>query len=130
MATTPPRGKSAQSYRTIGKTYDGIRVVAPKTKSKRFSEAEVRRIVARAIESIEQTPPATTPLAKSKAPKIEKRDDGTYAVKRAGKKKASAVAATQTEAIARARALEPGSGPIVKRERKSPAGKRGTWRKA
>lgn len=130
MASTPGRGKSAGSYRTIGKTYDGVRVIAPKTKSKRFTEAEVRKIVARAIKSVEQ--PATAPksLSKSKAPKIEKRDDGTYAVKRAGKQKASAVTATQTEAIARARALEPGTGPIVKRERKSPAGKRGTWRKA
>ena len=130
MATTPGRGKSAESYRTIGKTYDGIRVVAPKTKSKRFSEAEVRKIVARAIQSVEQAATASTSLAKSNAPKIEKRDDGNYAVKRAGKKKASAITATQTEAVARARALEPGAGPIVKRERKSPAGKRGTWRKA
>jgi len=130
MASTPRRGKSAESYRTIGKTYDGVRVVAPKTKSKRFTEAEVRKIVARAIKSVELPTAAPTPLSKTKAPKVVKRDDGTYAVKRAGKKKASAVTATQTEAIARARALEPSAGPIVKRERKSPAGKRGTWRKA
>lgn len=130
MATTPRHGKSAGSYRTIGKTYDGVSIVAPKTKSKRFTEAEVRKIVARAIESVGEPTTAPKPLAKSKAPKIEKRDDGTYAVKRAGKTKASAVTATQKEAVARARALEPGAGPIVKRERKSPEGKRGTWRKA
>lgn len=130
MATAPRKGKSADSYRTIGKTYDGVRVVAPKTKSKRFTEADIRKIVAQAIKSVEQTVVDPPPLAKSKAPKIEKRDDGTYAVKRTGKKKASAVTATQAEAIARARVLEPGAGPIVKRERKSPAGKKGTWRKA
>lgn len=130
MTTTPRRGKSAGSYKTIGETYDGVRIVAPKSKSKRFTEAEVRKIVARALNSVVKPAAEPTPLAKSKAPKVEKRDDGTYAVRRAGKKKASAVTATQGEAIARARALEPGAGPIVKRERKSPEGKRGTWRKA
>lgn len=130
MANPPRRGKSVASYRTLGETYDGVKVVAPKTKSKRFTEAEVRKIVARAIRSVATPAAAAKPLAKSKAPKVERRDDGTYAVKRVGKKKASAVTATQTEAIARARALEPGAGPIVKRERKSPEGKRGTWRKA
>lgn len=130
MATVKRYGKTAASYRTIGKTYDGVNVVAPKTKSKRFTEAEVRKIVSRVIADIGKSTPSTKPLAKSKAPRIEKRDDGTYSVKRAGKKKASAVTATQKEAVARARQLEPGNAPIVKRERKSTEGKRGQWRKA
>lgn len=117
-------------YRTVGQTYDGVQVLAPKTKSKRFTEAEVRKIVARAVQEATGEAPSTKSLSKKKAPRIEQRDDGTFAVKRVGKKKASAVTATQTEAVARARQLEPGAGPIVKRVRKSPEGKRGSWRKA
>ena len=129
MATPPRSGKTAGSYRTLGKTYDGVNVVAPKSSSsKRFTEADVRKIVARAIKSVEATAPKS--LANSKAPKIEKQEDGRYTIKRAGKKKASGSASTQAAAVERARELEPGVAPIVKRERKSPEGKRGTWRKA
>lgn len=123
------RGKSAASYRTIGKTYDGVTVVAPKTKSKRFTEAEVRKIVSRAIQDLGGAASAKS-LTTTDAPRVEKRSDGSFSVKRVGKKKASAVVATQKDAVARARELEPGKGPIVKRVRKSPEGKRGTWRKA
>ena len=130
MATPPRRGKTAGSYRTLGKTYDGVNVVAPQnSSSKRFTEADVRKIVARVIKSVEATA-SPKPLAKSKAPKIEKQEDGRYTIKRTGKKKASGSASTQAAAVKRARELEPGVTPIVKRERKSPEGKRGTWRKA
>jgi uncharacterized protein YdaT len=120
---------SSKSYRTIGKTYDGVAVLAPKSKSKTFTEAQVRRAIATALQQASASKPKKS-LAQSDAMRIEKRDDGRFGVKRPGAKRASAVKDTQTDAVARARELDPGTAPIVKRVRKSTEGKKGTWRKA
>ncbi|WP_342111971.1 DUF2188 domain-containing protein [Methylobacterium sp. SI9] len=128
MATATKTSKS-KSYRAIGETYDGVRVLAPKTKSKMFTEAQVRKAIARAVTEVTGAAPKKS-LAKSDAIRVKKREDGRFEVKRAGAKKASAVKDTQTAAVARARELDPGTAPIVKRVRKSSGGKRGTWRKA
>ena len=122
------RAKRASSYRTVGKTYDGVKVLAPKTKSKTFTAAEVRRAMERALAEVSGTP-EKTPLRRSDALRIQQRDDGRYEVKRKGAKRASAVKDTQKEALARARELEPDKAPIAKRVRKSPGTKVGTWRK-
>ena len=66
--------------------------------------------------------------AESDALRVQKRDDGRYAVSKPGAKRASAVTDTQREAIARARELDPLKPPIAKRVRKRPGAKRGTWR--
>lgn len=127
MATAPTK-KSGRQYRSIGKTYDGVRVLAPKTKSTNFTTAEIRKAVSIALQDI-QKQKEKKPLAKSSALRVVPRDDGTYAVMRPGAKRASAVFPTQAEAVARARELTHGEpAPIAKRVRKSPAGKRRTWR--
>ena len=59
---------------------------------------------------------------------MKQREDGRYEVKKPGAKRASAITDTQTEAIAKARKLNPGKSPIVKRVRKQPGVKKGTWR--
>ena len=46
------RAKAASAYRSVGKTYDGVRVLAPKTKSKTFTAAEVRRAIEKALSDI------------------------------------------------------------------------------
>ncbi len=59
---------------------------------------------------------------------IERREDGDYAVRRGGAKKASAVEGTQAEAIDRARRMD-ASAPIhVERVRNTNAGSRDKWR--
>ncbi|GLK67029.1 hypothetical protein GCM10008179_06670 [Hansschlegelia plantiphila] len=126
MAKSPP-AKTPSSYRTVGRTYDGVKVLAPKTKSKTFTAAEVRRAIAKAIEEVSR---ADKPLLReSDSPRIQKRKDGRFEVKKPGAKRASAVTDTQTEAIARAKEIEPNKAPIAKRVRKGPGVKRGTWRK-
>lgn len=128
MATATKNSKS-KSYRTIGKTYDGVKVLAPKTKSKTFTAAEVRKAIATALKEASGAKPKKS-LAQSDAMRVEMREDGRFAVKRPGAKRVSAVKNTQTDAVARARELDPGTAPIVKRVRKSTEGKKGTWRKA
>ncbi|WP_271167294.1 DUF2188 domain-containing protein [Hansschlegelia plantiphila] len=104
-----------------------MKVLAPKTKSKTFTAAEVRRAIAKAIEEVSR---ADKPLLReSDSPRIQKRKDGRFEVKKPGAKRASAVTDTQTEAIARAKEIEPNKAPIAKRVRKGPGVKRGTWRK-
>lgn len=49
---------------------------------------------------------------------VEPRDQGDFAVRREGAKRASATAPTQKEAIARAKELEPGGEIHVARVRK------------
>lgn len=120
------RGKTT-SYRSVGKTYDGVRVIAPKTKSKTFTEAEVRRAIRRALEEVGAAPNAK-PLRETDALRVEQRADGKFGVKRKGAKRASAVVETQRDAIAKAKELEPGKAPIAKRVRRSRAGKKGAWR--
>ena len=61
---------------------------------------------------------------------IERRDQGDYAVKKAGAERASAVASTQKEAIEIARSMNPGVAPHVERVRNTSAGSRDKWRKA
>jgi len=61
---------------------------------------------------------------------IERRDDGTYAVRRGNSQRASAVTDTQREAIERAKELNPGHRPDVERVRNTDKGGRDKWRKA
>jgi hypothetical protein len=61
---------------------------------------------------------------------VERRPQGDYAVRRAGAERASAVEATQAEAIARAREIAPGVSPHVERVRNTEGGSRDKWRKA
>ena len=123
----PPRANAASPYKTVGSTYDGVKVLAPKTKSKTFTAAEVRRAIEKAMNEIAGSS-EQKPLRDSDALRVQKRKDGRFEVKKPGAQRASAVKATQTEAIARARELDPGTAPIAKRVRKKPGTKRGTWR--
>jgi hypothetical protein len=61
---------------------------------------------------------------------VERRAGGDYAVRRGGSERASAVAATQEKAIAKARALAPGVSPHVERVRATAGGSPDRWRKA
>lgn len=61
---------------------------------------------------------------------VEQRDQGDYAVRRAGSERASAVAPTQKEAIDIARGMNPGTAPHVERVRNTKQGGRDKWRKA
>jgi hypothetical protein len=61
---------------------------------------------------------------------VERRDQGDYAVRRGGSGRASAVAPTQAEAIARAKQLNPERAPLVERVRNTDIGRRDKWRKA
>ncbi|GLQ89037.1 DUF2188 domain-containing protein [Dyella flagellata] len=60
---------------------------------------------------------------------IERREQGDYAVRGAGSKRASAVAPTQMEAIKIARRMG-SSNPDVERVRHTKVGKPDQWRKA
>lgn len=125
---TAPRKKSGRQYRSIGETYDGVRVLEPKTKSTNFTTAEIRKAVALALKDL-QAAEKKPSLAKSNALRVVRREDGSYAVMRPGAKRASAVFPTQAQALARARELtKKERAPIAKRVRKSPTGKRRTWR--
>ncbi|MEX6880713.1 hypothetical protein AB2C45_34145, partial [Pseudomonas aeruginosa] len=42
-------GMRAEDYESIGTTYDGVRVLAPKTKSTNFTTEEIREAVKKAI---------------------------------------------------------------------------------
>ncbi len=125
MAKSPRR--AASSYKTVGKTYDGVKVLAPKTRSKTFTAAEVKRAIQKALDEVSGTK-GKKPLRESDAIQVQKRNDGRYEVKRPGAKRASDVKDTQKEALARARELDPDNAPIAKRVRRKPGAKRGTWR--
>lgn len=60
---------------------------------------------------------------------IEERDNGDWAVSRAGAKRASAIESSQAKAIARARELEPGAKPHIERVRHTDKGGPDQWRK-
>ncbi|WP_081500778.1 DUF2188 domain-containing protein [Dyella japonica] len=60
---------------------------------------------------------------------VERRDQGDYAVRKAGAKRASATAPTQAEAIEMARKMG-STNPDVERVRHTKAGKPDQWRKA
>jgi len=125
VAKSPRR--AASSYKTVGKTYDGVKVLAPKTRSKTFTAAEVKRAIQKALDEVSGTK-GKKPLRESDAIQVQKRNDGRYEVKRPGAKRASDVKDTQKEALARARELDPDNAPIAKRVRRKPGAKRGTWR--
>lgn len=125
MAKSPRR--AASSYKTVGKTYDGVKVLAPKTRSKTFTAAEVKRAIQKALDDVSGTK-SKKPLRESDAMQVQKRNDGRYEIKRPGAKRASDVKDTQKEALARARELDPNNAPIAKRVRRKPGAKRGTWR--
>lgn len=122
-----PRAKTASPYKTVGKTYDGVKVLAPKTRSKTFTAAEVRRAIEKALKEVAEAP-AKKSLASSDALRVQQRADGRFEVRRPGAKRASDVKDTQAEAVARARELNPVTAPIAKRVRRKPGAKRGTWR--
>jgi hypothetical protein len=60
---------------------------------------------------------------------VERRPEGDYAVRRANSARASDVLPTQSQAIGRARELQPGVTPHVERVRHTVAGKPDQWRK-
>ncbi len=60
---------------------------------------------------------------------VEQRPQGDYAVRRPGSDRASAVCSTQSEAIDRARQLEPNREPLVERVRHTSVGNPDQWRK-
>ena len=60
---------------------------------------------------------------------VEKRiEEGDYAVRRAGSKRASAVKPTQKKAIKKSRKIEPKSTPRVERVRNTKKGGPDKWR--
>jgi hypothetical protein len=61
---------------------------------------------------------------------VEQRPEGDYAVRKPNSGRASAVLPTQSEAIERARQLNPSFAPLVERVRHTSAGKPDQWRKA
>lgn len=61
---------------------------------------------------------------------IERREDeGDYAIRRRGAKKASDVCDTQAEAVERAEELDPNATILVERVRNTSRGSRDKWRK-
>lgn len=60
---------------------------------------------------------------------VERRPEGDYAVRKPNADRASAVAPTQADAIARAREIDPQAAVFVERVRDTTAGKRDKWRK-
>ncbi len=60
---------------------------------------------------------------------VERRAEGDYAVRKSRSARASDVLPTQSEAIDRARELNPGVAPLVERVRYTSVGKPDKWRK-
>jgi len=60
---------------------------------------------------------------------VERREDGSYAIRKANSERASAVAPTQAEAIERAKGLNPAAAIHVERVRETNSGKPAKWRK-
>ena len=60
---------------------------------------------------------------------VEQRPEGDYAVRRPNSGRASDVLPTQSEAIERARELNPNVAPLVERVRHTSAGKPDQWRR-
>jgi len=61
---------------------------------------------------------------------VEKNEDGQFAVRAKGSERASALFATQEEAIAKVKELNPADHPDVERVRHTHAGGPDKWRKA
>ena len=68
-------------------------------------------------------------MTKNKKIYVEQREEGDYAVRRAGSERASAVAPTQKKAIEIAKELEPDVTPHIERVRNTDVGGRDKWRK-
>lgn len=60
---------------------------------------------------------------------VEQLPDGSYAVKKPGAERPSAVEPTQKQAIERARQINPDAAIHVERVRNTPVGKPDKWRK-
>jgi hypothetical protein len=60
---------------------------------------------------------------------VERRPEGDYAVRKPEAGRASAVEATQAEAIERAKEIAPNASVLVERVRNTSGGKRDRWRK-
>jgi hypothetical protein len=60
---------------------------------------------------------------------VEQREEGDYAVRRPNSERASAVLPTQSEAIERARELNPDGPVLVERVRDTSVAGRDKWRK-
>ena len=60
---------------------------------------------------------------------IERRDGGDYAIRRPGSERASGVESTQSEAIERARQIDPNATIHVERVRNTNSGTRDKWRR-
>ncbi len=60
---------------------------------------------------------------------VEHREDGDYAIRRPGSDRASDVRDTQSDAIDRARDIEPDAAIQVERVRNTNRGSRDKWRK-
>ncbi len=60
---------------------------------------------------------------------VERREDGDYAIRRPGSDRASDVRDTQSDAIDRARDIEPDAAIQVERVRNTNRGSRDKWRK-
>jgi Uncharacterized protein conserved in bacteria (DUF2188) len=60
---------------------------------------------------------------------VERREDNSYAVRKPGSERASAVTRTQAEAIDRAKQLNPDAAVHVERVRNTTGGKPDKWRK-
>lgn len=74
---------STAAYKSVGRTYDGVKVLAPKTKSKMFTAAEVRRAIQKALEEVSESG-GKKPLGESGAMRIQQRPDGRFEVRRPG----------------------------------------------
>jgi hypothetical protein len=60
---------------------------------------------------------------------VERREEGDYAIRRGGSKRASGVEPTQSEAIERAAEIDPNAAILVERVRDTDRGSRDKWRK-
>jgi hypothetical protein len=60
---------------------------------------------------------------------VQRRDDGSYAVRRPGSQPASDVKPTQAQAIDRARDRNDGKAPLIERVRHTEGGNPDKWRK-
>ena len=122
----PPKGKSASAYKRVGTTYDGVSVLEQKTKSKKYTPAEIRAVLAQVMS--ETLPEPTRPTRKGNII-VQQTSDGQFGMKRPGTKRLSGKRPTQKEAIERAQELEPGKSPLVRRVKNTAKGKAGAFRK-
>ncbi len=108
MAKTS-KGMAAGSYRSVGKTYDGVTILQPKTKPTHTTTAKIQSTIKDVVGNLY----------------VERRPDGDYAVRRV-----SATAPTQKDAIARARELAKEKRPSVGRSHSPEKGDTDKFRKA